>query len=156
MAKNQCDILYVNFYTDGSAAKKLAPAFPESRPKRKTAVHKKKKPVVYLDPVAVFGIVTSAVLVIMMIVGLAALQSAQAQVEMMEGYVDTLTQENHQLAQQYEESIDLAEVEKTALALGLVPIEQAQTVPIRLEARETPEQSNFFQQILFFLTNLFA
>ena len=58
------DILYVNFYTDGSAARKIAPAFPEMQPQRKPRAKKKKKTVIYFDPVAICSLMVAAVMLI--------------------------------------------------------------------------------------------
>ncbi len=151
------DILYVNFYTDGSAARKIAPAVPQVQPQRKPRAVKQKKIVVFLDPVAVCSIVVAAVLLIMMAVGLNELQAARLEEQAMEEYWETLMAENESLSATYQSEIDLAEVEKTALALGMVPKDQVESVQIRLEsAVQTQPTESFWQQVHSFLTNLFA
>lgn len=151
------DILYVNFYTDGSAARKIAPAFPESRPQPKPRSHKQKKIVVYVDPVAICSIMVAAVLLIMMAVGLTQFQNARQETEHMQQYLQTLTEENEALSSQYAENVDLDAVEKTALALGMVPKAEAQSVEIQLSgSQQMPVQNSFWEQFVAFLTNLFA
>lgn len=151
------DILYVNFYTDGSSARKLAPAFPVQQPQRKPKTKKKSKIVVHLDPVAVCSLMVAVVLMIMMAVGVTQFQNARAEAQAMEQYLQQLTEENESLSAQYWDGIDLAEVEKTALALGMVPRQQVQSVSIHLsESAVQQPQQNFWNQILTFLTNLFA
>ena len=151
------DILYVNFYTDGSSARKLASAFPAQQPQRKPKAKKRRKLVVYLDPVAVCSLMVAVVLLIMMAVGMTQFQNARAEAQAMEQYLQQLTQENERLSTQYWEGIDLQEVEKTALALGMVPSQQVQNISIRLsEATIQQPHQNFWNHILTFLTNLFA
>lgn len=151
------DILYVNFYTDGSAARKIAPAFPESRPQPKPRSHKQKKIVIHVDPVAICSILVAAVLLIMMAVGLTQFQNARLEAENMERYLQTLTAENEALSFQYDEEVDLEDVEKTALALGMVPKEDAQTVSIQLStSTQEPVPLSLWDRIIAYLTNLFA
>ena len=151
------DILYVNFYTDGSAARKIAPAFPESRPQPKPRTHKQKKILVYVDPVAICSIMVAAVLLIMMAAGLTQFQNARQEAEVMQQYLEVLSAENEDLAAQYAEGVDLEDVEKTALALGMVPKAEAQSMTIQLSG-SNPQQSapTFWDQFVAFLTNLFA
>ena len=151
------DILYVNFYTDGSAARKMAPAFPAAQPRKSVNAKRKKKTVIFLDPVAVCSLIVAAVLLISMAVGLTQLQNAQAEAAAMESYLEQLTAENERLAQKFDSQVDLETVEKTALALGMVPKEQVQSTPINVTV--TPEEApaeTFWSQVTAFLTNLFA
>lgn len=151
------DIMYVNFYTDGSAARKLAPAFPESRPKQKPRTRTQKKIVIHVDPVSICSFMVAAVLLVMMAVGVNQFQNARQEAENMEQYVQTLAAENEALAQQYAGEVDLENVEKTALALGMVPKAEAQTVSIQLSStQQQPVQPSFWEQIAAYLTNLFA
>lgn len=150
------DILYVNFYTDGSAARKIAPAFPQAQPQPKPRARKQKKTVVYIDPVAICSLMVAAVLLVMMAVGLTQFQNARLEAEAMESYLQTLETRNEELSSQYAQSVDLEEVEKTALALGMVPKAEVQTVPIQLSGSQPQAQQSVWDQVLAFLTNLFA
>lgn len=151
------DILYVNFYTDGSAAKKIAPAFPASQPRKKPVAQRRKKTVVYLDPVAVCSLIVAGVLLIMMAVGLTQLQAAQADAASMESYLDELNTEKTRLQAEFDSQVDLESVEKTALAMGMVPKDQVTTVQIRVD--EAPEETpaiTIWDRMTAILTNLFA
>ena len=151
------DILYVNFYTDGSAARKLAPAFPAAQPRKGGSAKRKKKTVIFLDPVAVCSLIVAAVLLISMAVGLTQLQSAQAEAAAMESYLEQLTAENERLAQEFDSQVDLETVEKTALAMGMVPKDQVKSVNIQVqEIRIEEPQKTFWDQMYAILTNLFA
>ena len=151
------EILYVNFYTDGSAARKIAPAFPAAKPQKKVAAKRQEKLLVHVDPVAVCSLVVAVVMLVMMSVGLTSLQNARAEMLAMESYVQQLKAENAQLNEEFSRQVDLDEVEKTALALGMVPSEQAQTTPITVSiAHEPVVEETFWMQVTAFLTNLFA
>ena len=157
------DILYVNFYTDGSAARKVNAAVPASQPRKHPAAKKQAKTIIYLDPVAVCSIVVAAALLIFMAVGLTQFTNARAEAQAMAQYVETLSAEKEAVNEEYSARVDLESVEKTALALGMIPAEQAKTIqvvsdnvganqPIHLEENDP----TLWDQFLSFLTNLLA
>ena len=151
------DILYVNFYTDGSAARKMAPAFPAAQPRKSVNAKRKKKTVIFLDPVAVCSLIVAAVLLISMAVGLTQLQNAQAEAAAMESYLEQLTAENERLAQEFDSQVDLETVEKTAVAMGMVTKDQVKSVNIQVQEIHIEEpQKTFWDQMYAILTNLFA
>ena len=151
------EILYVNFYTDGSAARKVAPAFPAAKPRKKDAAQRQEKLLIQVDPVAVCSLVVAVVMLVMMSVGLTSLQNARADMLAMESYVQQLNAENKQLNEEFSQKVDLEEVEKTALALGMVPSEQVQTTSITVSVVQEPvAEVTFWTQLTAFLTNLFA
>ena len=150
-------IEYVNFYTDGSAARKIAPALRSVKamlPKPK----KHRRKVIYLDPVAVLGTAVAVCMMIMMFVGLARLSAVRQETMAMEQYVHQLQQENEQLSQQYHEGYDIEEVERTALALGMVPKSQVQKTQIYMSApaEEAAQNMSIWEQIATFLSSLLA
>ena len=151
------DILYVNFYTDGSAARKVAPAFPETQPKQRPHAKRRKKTVIYVDPVAACSLVVAIVLLVMMSVGLTQLQNARAEAVAMESYVQQLEIQNQQLQDDFNQDVDLESVEKTALALGMVPKSEAKTMTIYVDTVDMEQPAgSFWSQVYAFLTNLFA
>ncbi len=151
------DILYVNFYTDGSAARKVAPAFPAAKPRKKPVAKRQQKIVIHIDPVAVCSFAVAVVMLIMMSVGLTALQNVRAEAIAMENYVQQLTVENNRLTEEFNQQVDLEAVEKTALALGMVPKQQVQSTPIVVNViQEEVPAPTFWSQVTAFLTNLFA
>ena len=149
------EILYVNFYTDGSAARKVAPAFP--KPRKKPVAKRQEKIVIHVDPVAMCSLVVAVVMLVMMSVGLTNLQNARVDARAMEQYVQQLTAENERLTEEFNQQVDLEAVEKTAVALGMVPKAQVQSTPIVVNVmqEEVPAET-FWSQLTAFLTNLFA
>ena len=149
------DIQYIRFYTDGSAARKAAPvSYVEPRKKPKTK--KQKATVIYIDPLAVVGIAAAAVLLIMMVVGLVGFYNAQHQMQVMESYVQDLTQQNQQLQEEYKAGYDLEEIRKIAEALGMVPKEDVESIIINIPAPEPQPEPTFWEKVGTFLSGLFA
>jgi len=129
----QTNVQYVQYYTSGSVARKLAPVIPLSTPVLPRAKVQQKRLKIYLDPVALFGTVVAIAMLISMLVGWSALQTEQEKTATMVEYVETLRVENESLRSQYAEKCDLAEIEEAALALGMVPKEEVAHTLIQLE-----------------------
>ena len=146
---------YIRFYTDGSAARKMETSKPAAKPKLPKA-KKKKKIVLYVDPIAILGIMTAAVILVVMTVSMVMLHNAQNEALAMEQRVVELQAENDALQAEYESGYDLAEVEKTALALGMVPKEQVEHVTLYVQAPAEDQTVGAWGQIWAFLTGLFA
>jgi len=151
------DIQYVQFYTQGSAARKVAPAI-SVHTGALPQVRKHKRKNLYVDPVAVIGIAVAVCMLVMMLVGVSQLRQAQQNTVAMEQYVEQLQQENKQLQVQFDEECDLEAIKNTALALGMVPGESVENTLIHVEVPQEPavEQTNLWQRIGTFLTGLFA
>ena len=123
---------YVQYYTAGSAARKLAPVIPLHTPALpRTREQKRLK--IYVDPVALFGTVVAVAMLVAMLVGVSALQAEQAKTATMVQYVESLRVENEALRTQYAEKCNLEEIREDALALGMVPKEQATHTLIQVE-----------------------
>ena len=151
----QLDVQYVRFYTDGSAARKVATVEPlkqMSLPKAK----KQKRRVLHIDPIATMGIVVSVLMMVLMVVGVSQLRTAQQRADTMQTYVNYLESENASLCATYESSYDLQKVEETAVALGMVSKDQAQRVTIRVPEQEIEQQPDAWTRFYTFLTGLFA
>lgn len=150
-------IQYVQFYTAGSAARKVEPTVQvrtAPRPKAK----KQKKIIIRIDPVATLGILVAVMMLVLMISGIGQLNQAYQQTQAMEAYVQTLQQENAALQAEYSAGYDIAEVEKMALALGMVPAEDVAHVDVRLSVPQEPQSQNLnlWESVTTFLTGLFA
>ena len=149
------DIRYVQFYTDGSAARKIAPVAPVKTIKL-PKIKKQKRITVCIDPVAVASIGMALMMAVLIVVGMVQLNNARQEMQTMSAYVQTLREENTQLQQTYSEGYDIEQVERTALALGLVPVEQVQHVSITLPQIEEPVKPTVWEQFTTFLAGLFA
>lgn len=141
---------YINFYTDGSAARQPE---PKSQPRQTEAtrkVHRPKRYTVAVQPFALLGLVLSAVMLVMMISGFVELRNAQLERNRMEEYVGQLTRQNRELTEVYEAGYDLEEIERIALALGMIPEEQAQQFHITVTPEQPQEQATFWEKLAAF------
>ena len=149
------NVQYIRFYTDGSTARKVEPVAP-LKTIRLPKVRKVKRITLHIDPIAVAGIVMAAVMLVLMVVGVAQLKHARQEMQVMASYVDTLTQENDQLRTTLSQGYDLEEIQRTATALGLVPKDQVKHVTIQVPQPQIEQEPGAWEQLYTFLTGLFA
>lgn len=151
----QSDVTYIRYYTDGSAARQPAPKAPQ---KKRTLPKVKQQPkqVLYIQPIAVVGLLLSAVMLVMMIAGAVELHNAKQQKQAMAEYVQKLTWENSHNRAEYEDGLDLETIEKSAIAIGMVPQDQVRQITISVPMPETEENPGFWEKTLVFLESLFA
>ena len=124
------EIQYVGqFYIYGSEAKKLE-LKPQER--KKTAFLEQPKTeqtrVISVDPVALIGLVVAAAMLICLAVCAAQIGDTWQEYEAVSNYMSQLMMENSSLKHEYVNSFDLAEVEAAALALGMIPATEANTI----------------------------
>ena len=150
----QFEVQYIRSYTDGTAARKLDMPQPR-KTARKRPVQKVKRIVLHIDPVAIMGIAMAMIMLVLMSVGCVKLLAAQQDMATMNDYVHTLREENVQLQEQYDAGYDLENVRQTALALGMVPMEQVTQISIRVQVPQEP-QPDGWEQLRVFLAGLFA
>lgn len=149
------DVQYVQFYTDGSAARKVAPMAPLKTMKL-PEIKKIKRLVLHIDPVAIAGICMAVFMIVLMLVGAAQLSAQRQQLNEMTMYVEDLRVENQILENRFDQRCDLEQIERTALALGMVPEAQVRHVTIPAPDMIEEEAPNSWEQFYIFLTGLFA
>ena len=149
-------IEYVQFYTVGTAAKKVEVAKPKlAEPVfLPPIVHKRKK--VYVDPVPVLGMLVAVCMLFTMLIGVNHLRQVRQDTEAMEQYVLHLQQVNDEKQELYHNSYSLEEIEKTAIALGMVPADQVLHQIIDVTEPPTQEEPSLFDSVGTFLSGLFA
>lgn len=157
----KADIQYIHHsYVYGTAARKLAVDQPPSRaplplfepemtePDRKVEIR--------VDPLSVAATLCAVVLVVMMVVSLFQFGAAYQQNVALQEYVYILRNENVKLEQAYQENVDMAEVEAQALALGMVPADQAPTMYISGVVPAEPAAPTFWENVGLVFSELFA
>ena len=158
----KADILYVHhYYTAGTAAKKVAvkvenkkkplPLFEPlmmAEPDQKVAVH--------IDPLSVAATLVAVALVVMMVVSLFQYSAAYQRNVELQKYVYTLSDENIRLEQEYKSGFDLAEIEAQALALGMIPISEAQTIQVDTSVPARAAEPTRWERLQLFMSGLFA
>ena len=157
MAKKH-DILYVNFYTSGSAAHKIELTPPQpyrSVPEPVAQPKPRKRQVIYVDPLALASIVVSVVMLALMFVGMATLNEAHAQQTRMEEYLQNLEIRSQELQAEFDEKYDPEAIREMALALGMVPVDQVEHKTITVEPmEEIPVEPTFWEQVQAFFAGL--
>ena len=120
---------------------------------------KKKKTVIYkisVEPVAVLGVLVSCVLLLCMALSFVELMQVREQRQQLQAYVDILQEEKVTLEKTYREGYALEEIEKMAVAMGMIPQQQVQHITVRVPVEEPIAEPGFWQQVTHFLTGLFA
>ena len=148
------DIQYIRYYTAGSAAEKLAPALQtQTTPTRRKA----KKPILYIDPVAILGMITALFLMVCMFVGMANLNQAQEEFAQADTLTRQLENQQEHLKTKYADGYDLEQIRMEAVLMGYVPQRQVQHLSISVpEPVPQQQEPGFFESAWIFLTELFA
>ena len=158
---NKADIQYIRHsYTDGTAARKI---YFNTAPKKAPLplfepemMEPDRKIRVAVDPLCSAAIVIAAVLLVVMVVNLLHFGAVHQEQVALQEYVYMLSNENAQLQQTYQAGYDLAEIEAQALALGMVPAEQLQTVTINGRIPAQAAEPTFWEGVQQFFGELFA
>lgn len=150
------EVQYIRYYTDGSAARQ-----PEWKPFKRSKttlpeVRKEKVQVLYVQPLAVAGILLSAVLLVMLAVGCVQLHSARQELYAMEDYVAKLSWDNALRRSNYEASYDLETIRLSAEAMGMIPAEEARHITVQLPAVQAQAPDTVWTRLGDFLRGLFA
>ncbi|MBQ3000579.1 MAG: hypothetical protein IJD63_02400 [Oscillospiraceae bacterium] len=152
---NQIDIRYIDFSTEGNAARKFAPA--QKKKAQLPGVKRKKSRVLVIDPLALIGVAVAVCMIVFMGIGMFRLQAAQEKNVQMAQYVDSLNEKNTVLQAEFNEVCDLDEVRQLALALGMIPKLEAPQTGITMYVPEEPVATpSLWEQIGTFLAGLFA
>ena len=157
----KADIQYIqHFYTDGTAARKIAfhnapkkAPLPLFEPEMMESDEKIRVPV---DPLAVVAIVAAAVLLVVMVANLLHFGALHRDQVALQEYVYMLRNEHAQLEQTYRTGYDLAEIEAQALALGMVPADQLQTLTISGSVPAEESAPTFWENVQQVFAELFA
>ena len=151
------DIQYVNFYSSGSAARKIEP-----RPERKKQVRlpkprKEQAILLRISPLAVAGTLICCVLLVMLVAGIVELGAQQRQTEALQWYVSQLQQENQVLTDTYHAGYDLNEIRTAAATMGMVSAEEANHIRVQVPGQviEIPA-ANWWESVVMSLRQFLA
>ena len=151
------EIQYIDkFYVYGSEARVL-----ELKPKRRIrTILPKAAPdntiKIAVDPVAICGIVVAIALLVALVIGSVQYVQAYRQYRAMMDHVVAEQNLNVELRENYRSRIDLVEIREKALALGMIPIEQATTVTIRAELPQRQPEPTAWEDFVWLCKGLFA
>ena len=153
---NKPEIRYINAYVSGSVAYQIEEPVRKKKRVRLPKPRQAKKSVIAVDPVAVGSIMVAALLMVLLVVGFVRLQNARTEALALENYVSSLQQENQQLKDTYAAGYDLEEIEKIALAMGMVPASEVQQISLSVTVPEKTPEPTAWESFCAFLTGLFA
>ena len=151
-------IQYVGqFYIHGSEARQLELQEKKKRAKSKLPLERLRKvEVVYLDPVAIFGIVTALVMLTVMILGVLQIRDDWKEYRVMSNYVSRLNSENAELQADYRSQYDLEDIRIKAQALGMVPKSDLEVRTVYVTIPQPEPEMTWLEEIQWFLSGLFA
>ena len=151
-------IQYVGqFYIHGCEARQLELQEKKKRAKSKLPLERLRKvEVVYLDPVAIFGIVTALVMLTVMILGVLQIRDDWEEYRVMSNYVSRLNSENAQLPADYRSQYDLEDIRVKAQALGMVPKSELEVRTVYVTIPQPEPEMTWLEEIQWFLSGLFA
>ena len=151
-------IQYVGqFYIHGSEARQLELQEKKKHAKSKLPLERLRKvEVIYLDPVAIFGIVTALVLLAVMTVGVLQIRDDWKDYQTMSNYVSRLNSENAELKADYRSQYDLEDIRVKAEALGMVPKSQLEVRTVYVTIPQPEPERTWLEEIQLFLSGLFA
>ena len=152
------DIQYVTqFYSYGSEAKvpELKPVAKKQKPKLPVA-----KPVqkirIAVDPVAMAGILIAVVMVVLMAVSVRGYLQTCEEYRTMTKRVITLQNTNFERQRDYEQMYSLDDIREKALALGMIPMEDAQVITITPVIPEQEPEPTWWEDVAWFMKGLLA
>ena len=151
-------IQYVGqFYIHGSEARQLELQEKKKHAKSKLPLERLRKvEVIYLDPVAIFGIVTALVLLAVMTVGVLQIRDDWKDYQTMSNYVSRLNSENAELKADYRSQYDLEDIRVKAEGLGMVPKSQLEVRTVYVTIPQPEPEMTWLEEIQWFLSGLFA
>ena len=151
-------IQYVGqFYVHGSEAKQLQLQEEKRQAKTKLPLARIQKiEKIYLDPVALIGIAVAVVMLVTMVLGAVQIKRDWDQYERVSAYVSGLKQENARKSHAYHLSYDLEDIKVKALAMGMVPKSELQTMSVEITVPEVEAEPTRMEEVKLFLEGLFA
>lgn len=150
------DIQYIeSFFVPGAAAPQIRThEDPKTLPK--TVQPPKPKLRILVDPVALCALVVAVAMVVLMLVGIFQFKAACDEREQVRDYLQFLQGQNALLNHKYYSNLDLTTVQSQALALGMIPIDEAQVIHISVELPEIEPEPSFWDEVVWFFSGLFA
>ena len=151
-------IQYVGqFYIHGSEARQLELQEKKKQAKSKLPLERLRKiEVVYLDPVAIFGIVTALVMLTVMILGVLQIRDDWKEYRVLSNYVSRLNSENAELQADYRSQYDLEDIRIKAQALGMVPKSDLEVRTVYVTIPQPEPEMTWLEELQWFLSGLFA
>lgn len=152
------EIQYVGqFYVYGSEAEKLEPKRQEQRKKAvRPQAQAEQVKVISIDPVALIGLAVAVVMLVCLVVSALQIVDTWKEFDTVSRYMAQLKQENAALEHKYANGYDIVEVESAALALGMIPATEANTIILPVSVPQPEPEPSAWAEFVWFMEGLFA
>ena len=149
------EIQYVGqFYVHGSEAKQVAPKrMPQFQLPAPKPVKIEK---IYVDPVALVGLMVAVIMLVAMVIGACQIHSSWQEYEEVSHNLSILQREHARLEHTFNISVDLDEVAAKAEAMGLVPVDQLPAMTVRVTVPVPEPEETAWDEFVWFIQGLFA
>ena len=104
----------------------------------------------------VLSLLLAVTMLVVMVLGVVQMQDAWKEYDRMERKLETLQTQNMELKQQYRSSYDLDDIREKAVAIGMVPISEVQTISVMVTHPETEPVRTVWDDVVWFFSGLFA
>lgn len=142
------------FYVHGSEARALQRQQQKKAKTKLPQVRHQQIQRIYVDPVALTGIVAAVCLLVAMTLGALRIQDDWAEYAVMKDHVYELKQQNLVLNHQYRGTYDMEEVRSKATAMGMIPKEEAQTRTIQVTVPTPEPERTWLDDVKWFIDGL--
>ena len=150
-------IQYVGqFYIHGSEARQLELQEKKKAKSKLPLERLRKMEVIYLDPVAIFGIVTALVMLTVMILGVLQIRDDWEEYRVMSNYVSRLNSENAEMWADYRSQYDLEDIRAKAQAMGMVPKSELEVRTVYVTIPQPEPEMTWLEEIQWCLSGLIA
>lgn len=152
----KAEIEYVNrYYLFGSEVPNELPKKKKSG-KKLPQLHLQKLRKVYIDPVALLGVVGAVVMLCLLMVGVVHLRDTRAEYDRMKAQLTELKRENAQLSHTYHTGYDVEEVRTLADSQGMVRTDEAERFTAFVQLPQRPKERSAWDDFLWSLSWLFS
>lgn len=142
------------YYSYGSEAQKLAPA-PKKPKSQLPQFHLERVEKIYVDPLALGGVVLALVLLTVLIVGVVRLNDSWQAYNAMQSRLDELKVENSDLTHTYRTSVDVEAAREVAENSGYVDASEVEHIKVRVKVPKIAEEPTRWENFKWFLSHLF-
>lgn len=150
------EVQYVDrFYVFGTEAPKAAPK-PKKPQEKKPADNLEKTKKVYIDPIALSGMVVAVVMLCLLVAGGIHLSGTRAEYDRAKAQLVTLKRQNAQLEHTYHTSYDPEEIREQALSQGMIPAEEAERFTAVFYVPRVPEEPTAWERFWASFAEMFS
>lgn len=150
------EIQYVGqFYVFGSEVPQPKPQPKKAKIKR-PAIHLERLQKIYVDPLAVCGVLAAIVMLSLLIVGAFHLRDTRAAYDRMKAQLTEVKRENAKLSHTYHTSYDLEEIRQQAEKQGMVDAEKADCFTVFFDLPKEVKKPSAWDDFVWLLSGLFS